>query len=139
MLPGNSFFATLANLELVADYNPHVLSAKYISSLHTGVGAARECFLGNQGTVLERVTAVENGNSISMEMYEHDWPLHFMRWTTDLEQDGTGTIVRQTLEYKMKFGLLGALMDSLMMRGRLDTTMDEVFVSLRDYIEDNQT
>ncbi|SMR70651.1 Polyketide cyclase / dehydrase and lipid transport [Aliiroseovarius halocynthiae] len=133
--PQELVFATLADLETVDDYNPHVQTAKYISENRTGVGASRECFLGAQGTVLERVTAVEDGKSISMEMYEHNWPLKYMRWTTRLETEGDSTLVSQTLEYEMKFGLLGALMDRLMMRGKMDSTMNEVFNSMRDYIE----
>lgn len=133
--PTEQVFATLANLETVAEYNPAVLTARYITSERSGVGTARECDLGKQGTVRERVTGFEHGRSISMEMYEHNWPLEFMRWTTEVKPDGAGTSVSQKLSYRMKFGLLGAVLDQMMMRRKLDSTLNEVFHAMRDYIE----
>lgn len=65
-------FSTLANLELVQKYNPGVISAKYISTQHKGIGAARECDLGKEGKIRERVTDFKEGQLISMELYEHN-------------------------------------------------------------------
>lgn len=129
-------FATLANLELVQEYNPSVLSAKYISTEHRGVGAARECDLGSDGGMIrERVTGFEDGKAISMELYEHNWPLKSMHWTTRVEPDGTGTLVTQSLDYEVKFGLIGALLDKLAMKNKMNTNMNVVFDSMKAYIE----
>ena len=124
--PKDQVFATLANLELVADYNDNIQTARYITPNHSGIGAARECFLGKQGTIRERVTGFEDGRQISMEMYEHNWPLRYMNWTTQVEDDGIGTVVSQSLNYEMKFGMLGLVLDRLFMKNKMDNSMDEV-------------
>jgi uncharacterized protein YndB with AHSA1/START domain len=130
-------FSVLENLEAVQHYNPTVTFAKYISDHKSGAGAARECELGDAGKVRERVTAVDPGKSITMELYEHNWPIKSMQWTTNVLPDGSGTKVTQRLTYEMKFGLLGRLLNKLVMRNKLDNTLNEVFVSMKGYIEKN--
>ena len=117
------------------EYNPGVLTAKYISVERSGVGAARECDLGKEGIIREKVIGFEDGKSISMELYERNWLLEFMHWTTQVETVGNATLVNQTMEYKLKFGLIGALLDKLMMKKKLDKTMNTVFESMKAYIE----
>jgi hypothetical protein len=39
------------------------------------------------------------------------------------------------MEYRLKFGVLGRLMDVLIMRRKLDRTISEIFASLKRYIE----
>ena len=134
-VPKKVVFSTLANLELVSKYNPAVMSAKYISTEHNGIGAARECDLGKDGMVREKITAFEIDKSISMELYEHNWPLEFMTWTTQVETVNNATLVSQTMEYKVKFGLIGMLLDKLVMKNKLDKTMHLVFESMKTYIE----
>jgi uncharacterized membrane protein len=133
--PKEKVFAVLADLEQIGKYNPAVKSVKYITPEHKGVGAARECDLGSQGLVRERVTAFAEGQSISMEMYEHGWPLEFMKWTTRVDADGNETVVSQSLSYKVKFGILGTVFDKLMMRNKMDGAMNGIFHSMRNYIE----
>jgi len=130
-------FSTLANLELVEKYNPGVVSAHYISTEHNGVGAARECDIGKEGKIRERVTGFEDGKFISMELYEHSWPLEFMYWKTVVERVNNATVVSQTIEYKVKFGILGTLLDKLVMKNNLDKSMNEIFKSMKNYIEKN--
>jgi len=49
-------------------------------SKEKGIGASRECQL-EQGFAKERITAMDELKSISMEMYESDFPLKYMKWT----------------------------------------------------------
>jgi len=85
--------------------------------------------------VKERVTVWEPERVHGMEVAESEWPVVFMRWRTELKPDGSGTLVRQDFEYQVKFGLLGKLMDALMMRRRLDQGISDVFAGLKRYVE----
>ena len=60
----------LEDLEAVKHYNINVESVKYISDNKTGVGASRLCHFKGKGFAKERITAVEEMKSISMEIYE---------------------------------------------------------------------
>jgi carbon monoxide dehydrogenase subunit G len=133
--PLDRVWEVLADLEAVRHYNPMVASARYISSNREGIGAARQCDLKPKGYVKERVIGWEPKQAITLELYEHQWPIRLMRWRTALKPDGTGTLVTQDMEYDMKFGPLGRLMDALMMRRNLDKGISDIFERLKRFVE----
>lgn len=128
-------WALLADLEAVQRYNPGVRQAAIEGSQRTGVGARRSCDLVPKGRVVERVTHWEDGRALGLEVAESDWPIHFMRWVTRLEAHDRGTRITQSLEYQVKFGPLGWLLNQLVMRRKLTTTLDAVFASLVRHAE----
>jgi hypothetical protein len=128
-------WALLADLEAVQRYNPTVRSATIEGNQRAGVGAMRACELAPTGRVVERVTTWEDERALGLEVAESTWPIHFMRWVTHIEPDGSGTRITQDLEYKVKFGPLGWLLDRLVMKKKLTAAIDEVFASLVRHAE----
>lgn len=135
--PPDRVWAILADLEAVQRYNPGVRRAAIEGPQRTGVGARRSCDLLPKGRIVERVTHWEDGRALGLEVAESDWPIHFMRWVTRVEPADGGTRITQSLEYEVKFGPLGWLLDRLMMRRRLTATLDAVFASLVRHAEDD--
>ena len=133
--PPSKIWKVLANLEEVARYNPGVRSAETVWPCRTGVGATRACDLVPKGRVVERVTHWEEGQALGLEVTESDWPIHFMRWVTRLEPSNGGTRISQELEYELKFGPVGWLLDRLVMKKKLTETLDGVFSSLVKHAE----
>jgi carbon monoxide dehydrogenase subunit G len=133
--PAHKVWTALADIEAVQHYNPSVSNARCVSPVKEGVGATRHCDLKPKGWVKERVTAWEPERVHAMEVAESEWPIVFMKWRTELKPDASGTLVTQDLEYRMKFGLLGKLMDALMMRRKLDQGINDVFAGLKRYVE----
>src|SRR5262245_44506537 len=123
-------WALLADLEAVARYNPGVRAAAVRGTQRTGVGATRACDLAPEGRVVERVTHWEDGRALGLEVAESDWPIRFMHWVTRLEPTGDTTRITQQMEYQVKFGPLGWLLDALVMRRKLTRTLDAVFAEL---------
>jgi hypothetical protein len=123
-------WALLADLEAVQRYNPGVRAATIQGDQRTGVGAARVCELLPKGRVVERVTHWEDGRALGLEVAESDWPIHFMRWVTRVEPHEGRTRITQELEYRVKFGPLGWLLDRLAMERKLRETLDGIFASL---------
>jgi len=128
--PPEKVWALLSDLEAVQRYNPTVRTATVRGARRTGVGAERACELVPKGRVVERVTHWEDGRAVGLEVAESDWPIHFMRWVTRLEPAGATTRITQSLEYKVKFGPVGWLLDNLVMKRKLTSTLDKVFASL---------
>jgi hypothetical protein len=131
--PPERVWALLADLVAVQRYNPGVREASIDGHQRTGVGARRICELSPSGRVVERVTHWEEARdhrSIGLEIAESDWPLHFMRWVTRVEGRGGATLIGQELEYRLKFGPVGWLMDRLIMERKLRSTLDAVFDGL---------
>jgi hypothetical protein len=125
----------LSDLEAVQRYNPGVRSASIEGTQRHGIGAMRACELLPTGRVLERVTHWEQGRALGLEVAQSDWPIHFMRWVTKLEPSGSGTRITQELEYRVKFGPIGWLLDRIVMERKLRSTLDGVFASLVQHAE----
>jgi hypothetical protein len=128
-------WSVLADLAAVQQYNPGVRHASVVGSQRTGVGARRACDLAPAGRVVERVTLWEDGRALGLEVAESDWPIHFMRWVTRLEPHERGTRITQSLEYRVKYGPIGWLLDRLVMKRKLTKTLDAVFASLVRHVE----
>jgi len=124
--PPEKVWALLADLEAVKRYNKTVKTVAIRGQQRTGVGAARVCELLPDGRVVERVTKWDDGRSVGLEVAESDWPIHFMRWVTRVEPAEGGTRVTQDLEYRVKLGPLGWLLDRMVMKQKLTKTLDGV-------------
>src|SRR5262245_60804068 len=123
------------DLGAVGRYNPGVRRAALDGTQRDGVGGRRSCDLVPKGRVVERVTHWEDGRALGLEVAESDWPIHFMRWVTRVEPRGGGTRISQTLEYEVKFGPLGWMLDRMVMKRKLTATLDTVFASLVRHAE----
>jgi uncharacterized membrane protein len=132
--PVDKIWNILINLEEVAEYNTYIKSVRCISE-EKRVGASRECLFKLKGFAKERITAIDEMKSLSMEMYESDFPLKFMRWTYYLSSKNGITSLKTITEYKVKYGLLGLLLNQLIMKSKFNKTMEEVFLSFKKYAE----
>ena len=119
------------DLTAVQHYNRMVSAAQLLSDQREGVGASRRCELKPKGFVEERVWEWTPKRAIGLEVAASEWPIAFMKWRTQLAEDGKATLVSQEMNYKVKFGPLGALMDALMMRRKLDSGIRDVFLDLK--------
>jgi ligand-binding SRPBCC domain-containing protein len=133
--PPERVWALLADLEAVSRYNPTVRIATVEGGKRTGLGAMRACELVPKGRVVERVIHWEDGRALGLEITESDWPIHFMRWVTRIEAQGAATRITQDLEYKVKFGPLGWILDGLVMKKKLTSILDGVFAELVKHAE----
>jgi hypothetical protein len=133
--PPERLWALLSDLTAVERYNPGVTRASIEGARASGVGARRSCELVPKGRVVERVTHWEEERALGLEVVESDWPIHFMRWVTTIEPSDHGARITQSLEYAVKFGPLGWLLDRLVMKRKLTSALDAVFASLVKHAE----
>lgn len=133
--PVEKVWQVLANLEAVQHYNPLVKGAHYVSPNKEGVGATRYCDFKPKGFSKERVIEWKPKEVLGLEIAESSWPMKFSRWWTRLKPEAGGTLVTQDLEYEVKWGVIGKIMNALMMRGKLDKVVAEVFQGLKQFVE----
>lgn len=131
--------AIAGDLTAVQLYNPMVSSARLLTKQREGVGATRRCELKPSGFVEERVWEWAPKRAIGLVVAASGWPIVYMKWKTELADVGTATVVTQEMSYKLKFGVLGALMDALVMRRKLDGGVHDVFSNLKRYAETNSS
>ena len=133
--PLEKVWSTLADLESVKFTNPLVKAVKIIPPNKEGVGSARHCDFKDGKFVEERVTAFEPNKSISLDLYKHQWPLVFMRWTNRLEKHMGTTLLISDTEYELKFGIAGKIMNALVMRRKFSQIIGDALEKTKRYIE----
>ena len=133
--PPETVWAVLADLTAVRHYNPLVQSARYTSKNKSGIGASRRCELKPNGFTEERVDAWEQGKLLGIELTDSSWPIASMRWQTTLQSTGSGTSMRQEMNYRLKFGPVGRLLDALVLRRKLTADINEIFAAFKAHVE----
>lgn len=132
-------WAVLSDLDALQDYDPGVKTSIVISSEKQGVGAVRKCELAPKGWFNEKVVDWTPNSSLAFELVECSLPLRRLRYTYKLTAKDDGTLVEQRMEYALKMGLLGRLMDNLMVRRKWNAGIRGFFSGLKDRVEDATT
>lgn len=128
----------LADLKSVLFTNPLVTTVKIISPNISGVSSARHCDFKDGKFVEERITAYKPNQLISFELYKHQWPLVFMRWTNKLTTQKEGVLLVSDTEYLLKFGIFGKVLDTLFMRSLFYKIIYDSLKNTKKYIETNK-
>ena len=133
--PPDKVWAVLASLDSLQNYDPGVKSSEIISPASEGPGAARRCDLKPGGWFKERVAEWKPGEALAFELFECSLPVKNLRHSYTLQPEAGGTLVRQRMEYELKLGPLGKVMDALMVRRRWDAGIKGFFSGLKSYVE----
>ena len=133
---------TLNDLQGVQGWNPNVDAAHYTSEIREGVGASRHCdlaggTLAGGGTVEESVIEVRPQEVLTISLDEGaPFKKAHGRWT--IQGDDGATDVTVTLEYEMKFGPIGWLMDRLLVNSQLRKALRHGVAGLKYHLETGQ-
>ena len=135
--PKEKVWQIIADFGGVYVYNPTVPNSYATSKNNGGEGATRHCDLAPFGSVEERILEWREGDGYTLEIYASEKTPPFKKAiaSLDLVEDGDGTIVKGTLEYALKFGPMGALMDATMARSKFDKAWSRLFAGLKHYAE----
>jgi ligand-binding SRPBCC domain-containing protein len=128
-------WSALASLDTLHRYDPGVSRAEIVSEAKEGPGAARRCDLAPGGWFKERVSEWRPHEALAFELYECTLPVRRLKHTYTLVADGGGTIVRQRMEYQLKFGVLGRLLDAAVVKRRWNAGIRRFFGGLKRYVE----
>jgi ligand-binding SRPBCC domain-containing protein len=128
-------WSVLATLDALAKYDPGVAKCEIVSPAREGPGAARRCDLTPGGWFKERVTDWRQNEALSFELYECTLPVRRLRHSYTLVQEGGATVVRQRMEYELKLGPLGRLLDAVMVRRKWTAGIKGFLSGLKSYAE----
>lgn len=137
--PKEKVWDVLADFGGIQVFNPTVPKSYTTNGQNSGVGAQRHCDLSQAGASLEeRITEWVDGEKMVIEIYETKKTPPFKRAfaTISVHESGpNATTVRGTLDYTIKFGPLGALMDVVMVKSQFGKAWGGLFAGLKHYIE----
>lgn len=128
-------WAALADFGGIYRFHPRVERSPLLSEQAQGVGAQRRCEFHDGNQVVERVSAIEQGRSITIDIVEGSMPLARARAKISLEPiDAQRTSVVFDMDYDPKFGWLGKAMDRVMMRAQFKKILGEVLEGLDTHL-----
>ncbi len=126
----------LADFGGIYRWNPGVRHSYSTSEDNHGLLATRHCELQKGDDYLdEQILEWREGESFKVEIYETNLPLHRNVVEFSVAADGSGTIVTVAPDYALKYGLLGRLMNQIVVRRKFKKGMEDLLTGLKYHIE----
>jgi ribosome-associated toxin RatA of RatAB toxin-antitoxin module len=136
--PIEKIWSILTDLALLDQYDPTVKKSTLISNDRTGLGAKRRVTMfDGKNWFEEKVTVFEINKALTYQLTDCSFPIKGLKHSYSFEKTGNEIKVRQVMEYTVKFGLLGKVLDSLMIRKQSDTGIKKFFAGLKQFAEKN--
>ena len=113
----DKLWSTLTDLELLDRYDPTVKKSTLVSTRKTGLGAKRRVdMLDGKNWFEEEVTVFKTNEALTYQLTDCSFPIKGLKHSYSFEKIGNQTKVKQIMDYTVKFGLFGKLLDSMMIR-----------------------
>lgn len=127
---------TLGDFGNTYRWNPHVVESHSTTDAGNGVGAARRCHLGKGQWTEEEITGWEEGKRMELEIVNSNVPIKtaVVEFTSESISDDRTKITLE-IDYRLKYGPLGMLMDLVMVRRIYKKTMSDLLAGLKHSIE----
>jgi uncharacterized protein YndB with AHSA1/START domain len=134
--PIEKIWTALTNMEELEKYDPTVLKSTATTEAKNGLGAARKVDMRDgKNWFLEKVTVFKPNEVLEFELTACSFPVHQLKHSYTFQTSGSQTKVKQVMQYQVKFGLLGKIMDSLMIRKKSDKGIKQFLAGLKSYAE----
>ena len=133
--PINIVWAALADIGNIADWNPGVQASRTTSDQTEGVGSQRYCDLGGKNYLNEEVVTWRENEAITFRIVETNMPFDSADIRFTLTETSGGTHVTCSPVYKLKFGLLGTLLDRAFVKRTYSSGMGDLLAGLKAHCE----
>lgn len=136
--PKEKVWEVLADFGGVCNYNPAVSHSFSTSEANWGVGATRHCELTTAGTSIEeRVIDWKEGESYTVEVFEGKAtpPYKYFYGTIQVKEEAGGTTVSGILEYEIRYGFMGDMMNLFLLKAQFTRNWEKLFAGLKLYVE----
>ncbi len=124
-------WAKLADFGNIGDWSSGVVSSNWESDTRHGVGMERHCDLGKGKFLKERVIKCTNQSEMVIDFFDHNMPLKSGQATFSLgKKEKQGVPVTFSVDYQLKFGPVGALLDKVMVRKEYSRVANQMLTDL---------
>ena len=128
----------LANVEMLDKYDPNVKQSTALTTIKGGLGAKRKVLMRDgKNWFDEKITVFKPNEALTYQLTDCSFPIKGLTHSYSFENIGTQTKVKQEMQYTVKFGLFGKLLNAIMIRKQSDTGIKKFFAGLKSYVETN--
>ena len=130
-----TIWAALADFQGVHKFHPIVDTVDQLTAHDRGLGAGRRCNFYDGTSVVEKVTDIEDGRRVTVELSEFSMPLKSATASMVVTPRGVGsTDVTIEMDFIVKGGPLGAIMGAIMMRPMMKKMFGKVLAGLEHHV-----
>lgn len=86
---------------------------------------------------MEKISDFALMKKLSYQLTDCTFSIKGLKHTYSFKVEGNNVKVQQTMEYEVKFEILGKLTDSMMIRKQFDSGIKKFFGGLKSYSEKN--
>lgn len=134
--PIEKIWNALSTIDLLESYDPTVKKSTQLTANKSGVGAKRKVdMLDGKNWFEEQVTVSEPNKALAYKLTACSFPVENLTHSYSFEFIDGGINVKQVMVYKVKFGILGKLMDRLMIKKQSDAGIKKFMAGLKAYTE----
>lgn len=127
----------IADFFHVDNFHPFVKQVDGLSKVDRGEGAIRRCNFTDGTSVVETITNWNEGKGFSVDLSEYSVPLAWVKVRFWVEPSATtpGTTVSGiTMQYQVKYGPLGWLMNQLMIKPQMTRRLRDILLGLDNFV-----
>lgn len=136
--PIEKIWQALTEIDWLEKFDPTVKKSIALTAAKNGIGARRKVEMVDGKNWFEEQCTIHNPNeSLTYELTACSFPIHKLKHSYSFEKVGNQTKVKQIMEYEMKFGFFGIIMDTLMVRNQSDKGIKLFFAGLKSFTEKN--
>jgi len=137
--PISKIWEVLINIEELDKYDPTVKKSTALSAIKSGIGAKRKVLmLDGKNWFDEECTVLRKNEELCYELKACSFPIHNLKHTYRFQENNGQIKVYQVMEYTVKYGILGKLMDFLIIRKQSDSGIKKFFGGLKNYMENKK-
>jgi uncharacterized protein YndB with AHSA1/START domain len=134
--PIEKVWEALSSVEELEKFDPTVKKARALSPAKSGIGAKRKVDMKDgKNWFEEKVIEFKPNEALAYQLTDCTFPIADLKHSYVLEKAGAQVKVKQVMQYSVKFGLLGTLLDRLMIRKQTDSGIKKFFEGLKIHVE----
>ena len=128
----------LSSIENLDKFDPTVKKSTAITQEKSGIGSKRKVdMLDGKNWFEEKITLFKINEALVYQLTDCSFPINGLKHSYSFEKIGKQTKVKQVMEYTVKFGVLGKILDRLMIRKQTSSGIAKFFNGLKEYAEKN--
>jgi uncharacterized protein YndB with AHSA1/START domain len=134
--PVTAVWQALGEIGDIYRWNPGVRASHTTSEQEAGLGATRYCDLGGKNYLDEEVVLWQPNEKLTMRITGTNLPFATADIRFTLRPENGSTVVTVSPLYKLKYGVLGELLDRVYVRNSYQKGMEALLAGLKAHVEE---
>ncbi len=135
-IPKEKAWETISDFQAIYKFHPDVESSPIQNNIKRGLGAERICTFYDGGSIGEKVTNFEEGESLTFDIVDTG-PLPLKKATAFISVRSVSkhkSAIDWRMDFDPKFGPLGWLMAKLVLKSKLKQVLTSIIKGVEDHV-----